>query len=906
MAFGCMVGWGAFVMPGTTFLPLAGPAGTIIAMLISVAIILVIAYNYVFLIKSRPSIGGVYAYTKEALGRDHAFLCSWFVVLSYLTIVFLNATALFIVIRTLFGDMLQRGISYEIAGQNIYLAEVGVSVVALACVGAMLIKAKPIIQRIHTVLSVILLVGTFIVAAMCAPHADWGEITTAFGTMGYDPAYAVFTIVILAPWAFVGFEIVSLESTHFDFPLKKSKRVMFSAILLAGFVYTALAVISVVVVPDGYGSWQEYLSDLSNLSGVEGVPTFFVARSVLGTPGLVILGVSALAAILTGMIGAYRAATRMLATMAEDHILSEKFTTTSTSIVFIMIISIFIAFLGRNALDWFVELTSFGAVVGFGYASAAAYKIAKIEGEKRVIVPALIGTVISVSFALVQLVPRLTAVEAMDENAYLLLSLWCLLGFIFYWRTVDNDSLTDYAGISLSGAALFTMLLYSTVMWFMKRLAIANTSEEINAWFHRGGIMMIVIIMLGLAIMLYIQDHVRKKHEVLEREKIQAEERGKAASQFLFNMSHDIRTPMNAIIGYTHLAKQEEAGPVLREYIDKIDVSGNHLLTLINDVLEMSRIEAGKMELASESADIVDTVSTAFDMFAGQMEEKGIRYEFKQEGVYDRMLMFDRNRFLRVILNLLSNAYKFTPEGGSVTVMLKQRSKGTDGNADFEISVEDTGIGMTKEFADQIFEAFSRERTSTVSGIQGTGLGMAISKSIVDAMGGTIEVDSEQGRGTKMIVKLRLPISKERKAAEAVTETESDSTFGKDSRLLLVEDMEINRQIAQLLLENEGYAVDMAENGKEAVDMIAEAPEDRYYAILMDVQMPVMDGYEATETIRKMDGPVDRIPIIALTANAFEEDIRKAIDAGMDGHIAKPIDSKKIKEVLDGIGRNAQ
>ena len=296
----------------------------------------------------------------------------------------------------------------------------------------------------------------------------------------------------------------------------------------------------------------------------------------------------------------------------------------------------------------------------------------------------------------------------MDENAYLLLCLWCLLGFIFYWRTVDNDSLTDYAGISLSGAALFTMLLYSTVMWFMKRLAIANTPEEINAWFHRGGIMMIVIIMLGLAIMLYIQDHVRKKHEVLEREKIQAEERGKAASQFLFNMSHDIRTPMNAIIGYTHLAKQEEAGPVLREYIDKIDVSGNHLLTLINDVLEMSRIEAGKMELASESADIVDTVSTAFDMFAGQMEEKGIRYEFKQEGVYDRMLMFDRNRFLRVILNLLSNAYKYTPEGGSVTVRVKQRSKRTDGNSDFEISGEDTGIGMTKEFADQIFEAFYR------------------------------------------------------------------------------------------------------------------------------------------------------------------------------------------------------
>ena len=221
--------------------------------------------------------------------------------------------------------------------------------------------------------------------------------------------------------------------------------------------------------------------------------------------------------------------------------------------------------------------------------------------------------------------------------------------------------------------------------------------------------------------------------------------------------------------------------------------------------------------------------------------------------------------------------------------------------AEYELSVEDSGIGMTKEFADQIFEAFTRERTSTVSGIQGTGLGMAISKSIIDAMGGSIEVESEPGRGTKMIVNVRFPLSNE------TDETESaDSTGGaaevKGARLLLVEDMEINRQIAHMLLENEGYKIDMAENGKEAVEMLEKASAGAYDAVLMDVQMPVMDGYEATEVIRNMEDPIiSRIPVIAVTANAFEEDIQKALEAGMDAHVAKPIDAKQITEVLQAL-----
>ena len=377
IAFGCIIGWGAFVMPGTTFLPMAGVGGTVLALAVSTLIFLVIGRNYSFLMAHRAGTGGVYAYTKEAFGRDHAFICSWFLTLSYITIVFLNATAVFLLSRTFCGDLLQVGFHYQIAGYDVYMGEVALTAAILIATSLLYILSKPLLQRIQT------------------PHLEPSVLFELPLESPISPAAAAFTIILLAPWAFVGFDIASLETAHFKFPLSKSWGTIAAAILCGGFAYIALSLVSVSFTPDGFASWQEYLASLDTFAGESAIPTFFAARQAMGPVGSTVVFITALAAILTGVIGASRGTIRMLSTMAEDKILSREFRGTSFCIIFIMAFSIAVSFLGRNALEWFVELTSFGATIAFGYASAATVRIAGKEGSRPMQIFGIIGTVIS-------------------------------------------------------------------------------------------------------------------------------------------------------------------------------------------------------------------------------------------------------------------------------------------------------------------------------------------------------------------------------------------------------------------------------------------------------------------------------------------------------------------------------
>ena len=519
IAFGCTVGWGAFMMPGTTFLPVAGPLGTAIAMAVSVFIMLIIGANFFYLMRHRPGTGGVYAYTKAAFDRDHAFLCAWFLSLSYLTILFMNATSLFLVIRMVFGRRLQYGYYYyNIAGNHIFMGEVGASIVALATIGLLFINAKPLLQKLQTILAVVLLLGVVIVAAVCLPRLRLEGVQDAFGIRGISPAYGIFSIVMLAPWAFVGFEVISLETAHFDFKVQRSRWIIIASIVLSGIVYVALTLVGVCARPDGYASWQAYIGDLGQLNGVDAAPTFFAAKSIMGSAGLLIVAVAALAAILTGMMGAYRATTRLLSTMAEDNILSEKCSKTTYSILFIMVVSIVISIFGRNALQCFMELTSLGAIIGFGYTCVSTWRIARKKGDRRFVLLGAVGTVFSAAFIFVQLIPGLTAVETMGPDAFLMLTIWCLLGFLFYLRTVVRSSETANMGASASGAVLFALLLYSAVMWLAKRLMAAESVQVVRSTLKLEGSIMLAVIFIGLGVMIHIQRLVRKKHDALRRQ----------------------------------------------------------------------------------------------------------------------------------------------------------------------------------------------------------------------------------------------------------------------------------------------------------------------------------------------------------------------------------------------------
>ena len=421
-------------------------------------------------------------------------------------------------------------------------------------------------------------------------------------------------------------------------------------------------------------------------------------------------------------------------------------------------------------------------------------------------------------------------------------------------------------------------------------------------------LMLIVVISAVILSLLVLEEKNRKRYTVqIEKSRNEladalkiAKEASQAKSTFLFNMSHDIRTPMNAIMGFTGLLKNHLDDRVLAQgYIGKIETASDFLLSLINNVLEMARIESGKVildETANNVYSFWDALSALFD---AQMKAKGITCS-NEIRVEHPNIMVDATKLREILLNIVSNAVKYTPAGGRISMSVTELPSERPGYLVYQTVVADTGIGMSKEFLPHIFEEFTRERTSTESKVTGTGLGMPIVKKLVDLMQGTIEVESELGKGTKFTLTLchRIADTAEAKPEHEYTDEYKNEDFvGK--RILLAEDNELNAEIAITILEEEGFLVEWAEDGIVCVDMLQKAAPDYYDLILMDIQMPNMDGYKATRIIRRLpDQRKADIPIIATTANAFEEDRKNAFRMGMNGHIAKPMKPETLKSTL--------
>ena len=376
----------------------------------------------------------------------------------------------------------------------------------------------------------------------------------------------------------------------------------------------------------------------------------------------------------------------------------------------------------------------------------------------------------------------------------------------------------------------------------------------------------------------------------------QAEEANKGKSYFLFNMSHDIRTPLNAIIGYSELAKNHlDEKEVLDDYIYKIQTCGRQLLGLIGDVLDMAKIESGNLEISEKPCLCQDLMSDIMISVNESAKKKGLEFEASGNACHSTILC-DKVKVQKILLNILSNAVKYTPQGGKISLSVQEKIREDEGLSDFTFVVKDNGIGISKEFLPYIFNSFSRERNATISGVSGTGLGMTITKRLVDAMGGKIEVESQQNMGTTVTVSITFSrlVGLEEKQEEIIPDA-----FLKDIRVLLVEDNEINGEIASEMLRELKVNVDLVTNGKECIDALLEKDAGYYDLVLMDIQMPVMDGYEATRIIRRFSDKDKRlIPVIAMTANAFEEDKQKAFQSGMNGHLAKPVEMRHLIQAL--------
>ena len=376
----------------------------------------------------------------------------------------------------------------------------------------------------------------------------------------------------------------------------------------------------------------------------------------------------------------------------------------------------------------------------------------------------------------------------------------------------------------------------------------------------------------------------------------QAEEANKGKSYFLFNMSHDIRTPLNAIIGYSELAKNHlDEKEVLDDYIYKIQTCGRQLLGLIGDVLDMAKIESGNLEISEKPCLCQDLMSDIMISVNESAKKKGLEFEASGNACHSTILC-DKVKVQKILLNILSNAVKYTPKGGKISLSVQEKIREDEGLSDFTFVVKDNGIGISKEFLPYIFNSFSRERNATISGVSGTGLGMTITKRLVDAMGGKIEVESQQNMGTTVTVSITFSrlVGLEEKREEVIPDA-----FLKGIRVLLVEDNEINGEIASEMLRELKVNVDLVTNGKECIDALLEKDAGYYDLVLMDIQMPVMDGYEATRIIRRFSDKDKRlIPVIAMTANAFEEDKQKAFQSGMNGHLAKPVEMRHLIQAL--------
>ncbi len=941
LTFGCCIGWGSFVMPGTTFLPTAGPVGTIVAIFLSAIIIFIIAANYHFMINQQPDSGGAFSFTKKILGFDHAFLCAWFLWLAYVSLIWANATAFVLIGKNIFGDLFQFGFRYKIFSHEIFFSEIIITLLILGLFTLLSVRKKIFISRLNIFLAgFCFFAGLFLVATAFGESSGIEILSPAFADT-QSPVVQIAKIIALAPWAFIGFEIISNATDEIKFSPKKSFAIMSSAAIAAAIFYSAMTILAISFIPEDFLNWQKYIDNIPNLEGIETFPTFYAAHQLLGGQGTLILGFIILSALCTSMIGYFYVTSRLTYAIAKEDLLPEKFKILNSEnipekiILFIMAISIIIPFVGRTAIGWLTDVTTVGATIAYTYTSACAYISAKKIGNTKFKITGALGVIFSVMFILLLLVPNLVLPSIWETTtlmteSYFLLVIWSILGFACFKRIFSIDKAHRFGKAIIVWIVMLFLIFFGALMWMrqladenmnnivtnvseyygeeLKRFGIKNHAyrkmqeekylksqmEEVRTALFSGSMVQMFLILFSLFIMFNIYSTITEREKEAELAKIQAEENSKAKSQFLSNMSHDIRTPMNAILGYTKLVRQKNmSAEEIQDFLAKIESSGQHLLELINDVLEMSRIESGRTELNISEGDLKKILGDLRDMFSTQMEVKKINFVVDTSQVKNNFVFCDSQKLNRILLNLTSNAYKFTPEGGEIKITLREVESSEKDFGNYELRVKDSGIGMTKEFAAEVFEPFTRERTSTVSKIQGTGLGMAITKNFVDLMNGKISVETEKGKGTEFILNFQFRLS-DKKISEVEEEKNSEVDFT-NKKLLLVEDIEVNREIALMILTEAGFEVETAVNGAEAVEKFSAAKSGTFDAILMDIQMPVMNGYEATEKIRAFD---KKIPIVAMTANAFSEDVEHAKAAGMNAHISKPLDVPKMMQTL--------
>ncbi len=941
LSFGYAVGWGSFVMPGTVFLPGAGPAGTVIGILLGAAAIAVFAFNYHRMLQRVQGPGGAVAFTIKAFGADHGFLLAWFLWLTYVAILWANATALVLLVRYLFGDALQFGFHYTLAGFDVYFGEVVLCILAIAFCGAVCLFRKRFAIGLHTILAGVFVAGVVTVFAAAFLRHDGG-----FAAMG--PAFApkggcfkqVVTILAMIPWAFVGFEAVVHSSDEFRFPVRRMFGLLVAAIAVSSAIYLLLALLPVVSLPDGYATWSDYINALPKLKGIDAVPVFAATKKALGTVGVAIIGSAMLAAQLTGIFGTLIASSRLMYAMSEGGMIPTCFGrlnrdgTPANAIIFVMCASFAIPFFGRTVTGWPVDVSNLGAAIAYGYTSAAVFSIAKNDSGRFALterITGIAGIVMAIGFCLLMLVPNYISGESLAAESYLVLAIWCLCGFLQYRHVFLVDRLSCFGRTIVVWIGVLAMIFFSSLMWI--RLAICDASETafgalvgktVDAGMverimeHVGDDMllkMVVELMLffaSLAIILNLFYVLSRREKRLLQQKIEAEESaGKSRSYFFSTVSHDIRTPLNAIIGFSEMMKMGFRSDAEREQaVDSILVSGKSLLRLVDHVLDFSKLESGNMEIVPTQTEVSKLIS---DVVGAFRTSKKIELRCKVGAL--PALMVDPQRIGQMLFDLVSNAVKFTTNGfievRATFTPGGSRPVATDGefSGTLRIEVEDSGCGIGEEDQKRIMSPYEQLNAKEARH-GGTGLGLAFCRQLANAMGGDITVTSALGKGSTFTITLPGVKAAEKPENPEVPEKpeipeipENPENPGKPEsaarrRILIVDDQKMNLVVLKAMLKKLGdFDVVMAADGKQALATL-EAPDAQPFdMVLTDMWMPELDGAGLVKAIRAST-KLKPLPVHVVTADV--ELVKRHEEVGFTSIMLKPITIEKIRPVVCG------
>ena len=943
LAFGCAVGSDAFVMPWTTFLPKAGPLGTVLGIFLGGIVMAVVAWNYHYMINCRPGPGGVYEYASEAFGHDHGFLCGVFLGFAYVAIVWLDVTALVVVAHYMLGDALRFGFRYAVEGRVIYLGDILFALAAIAVTTAICCRSR-FSGLVQSVLAVAFAVGIVVCFAASALHNGGGLETMrpAFAPTGGNGVVQTLNILAIAPWLFVGFEAISNSSGEFRFPVRRSFAVMLAALVTAVVAYALLTAIPVLAP----GGWPDVVN------APVGNPdhhAFDAARRFLGRAGGVVIGVTLIGAIFTNLVGNTIAASRLTAAMADDGALPSLLGGRSAdgaprnAVLAIALLAVLVVPLGRVVIGVVVDISILGAAVAYAYTSAAAFKTARKAGNRGTLATGLLGLVISTVVIFLFIMPFVSLdTTAIATESYLVLIFWCLAALAAFVAVFHRDSMRRFGRSSVAWISLFVIIMLLSVAWIRQttrettekayenivsrhaetctdaaadragrgpdvgdwQLALRKNLSSVNKSIFHSNLVQTGLNLLALALMFGLYTIVRRREREMEREK------SKAKSYFFSTVSHDIRTPLNAIIGYsTMLESGFKTEAERKEAIDSILMSGKTLLGLVNDVLDLSKLESGKMDILPEPTDCSRLMHAVTEAFRASSGRSGVELRCRAEEM--PLLMLDPQRLRQIVFNLVGNAVKFTERGHVELRGRFERRKGADTGV-FRLEVEDTGCGISEEDLKRIGSAYAQVGAKT-SRNGGTGLGLAICRQLAAAMGGRLEVDSTLGEGSTFSVVIpdvkvaadstgaincAPPVQDDAAGGSRSSATEAGADAQMPHRVLIVDDSRMNLMVLKALLKNMGdFEIVMASDGQEALQAL-EAPDAKPFdLVLTDMWMPNLDGAGLIRAIRA-NPSLASLRVVAVTADV--ESKVTCADMGFNGILLKPVTTDTLGKALSG------